>query len=459
MSFAKSRKTLIQKIVFTIIQFLVIAAVAFLSLYILKLIGLVNKEEVVNLLVVFTAIYFILDLFGTSFDLMKTLYFAEDNKLLVTYPVSAGELFLSKIIVYFFFELRKTAKMLLPIVVGFVLSLLTTTVDPHGTQVFTTQISIAGVFTIIPTLLFLSAFTVVLGALISVPLLYIYQFIKRRPIIELILTIILVGGFIYLSVFLINLIKAQGEIIVSSWIGRASNAIKVFVNKGSLYAAPIRELMYMITGEFVSYGYYRFNLMLLAKFGIVIAGIAALSTLVYFAIKPFYFYIMTSGSEFDNNDKNKNKTNHVLSKYITFTKKELIISIRDVEISGSYIAIYILVPILLMFIDAIYGAISTNLSGQTMTLAFNLLLILTPLLASNSLVASLYSKEGRAAYIKKTKPINPLVPLASKLIFNLVLSVPCVIACGVVFADFSHISASNIVLISLAVLFLQYVWD
>lgn len=454
MSFAKQKKTLIRTIVFGILSFAIVAAVTFLALFFLKFIGLISNGEIANLLIVIITIYFVLDVLGSSFELMKNLYFAEDNKLLVTYPVSAGQLFLSKIIVYYVFELKKCLKLFVPIVVGFLFSMLTSTLTTDGGITFISQITIASIFSGIFPILIYAALVVVVGSILSVPALYVYSFIKRHALLQLLLTTLLVAGVVVVCVLLINSIPE--EIILEDWIFKASAFIKEFVNIGAYYAYPFRQLVYMITGELVTYGLYRLNYIYFIKLIICLAALAALAALVYFVIKPFYFYIMTSGSEFDNNQNDKNKVNKVLSKYITFSKKELIISFRDVDISGNYIAIYIIVPILLLFIDAIYSAISKNLSGETMTLAFNLLLILTPLLASNSMIATLYSKEGRAAYIKKTKPVNPIIPLVSKLLFNLVLSIPSIAVCGIIFADFSNMSPLNVILLCFAVLFIQY---
>ena len=101
-------------------------------------------------------------------------------------------------------------------------------------------------------------------------------------------------------------------------------------------------------------------------------------------------------------------------------------------------------------------AINTRLEGDQMTYAFNILLIILPYLASNSLIATMFSKEGRAAYIKKTKPINVFLPLTSKLIFNLLLSVPSIIGCAVVFGIFAKIGWFPPVAIAISVILIQY---
>ena len=180
LSFAKQKKTLIRAIVFGLLLFIAVAGVTFLFLTLFggtsPIIKLLTPFEFGDLLIVFLVIYFILDLFGTSFELMKSLYLAEDNKLLVTYPTSAGNLFLSKIIVYLVFELRKSLKILIPVMFGFVLALLTCpSLTLSGTVA---RISIATIPAMIIPILFYNILVVILASLLSVPFLYVYSFLK-----------------------------------------------------------------------------------------------------------------------------------------------------------------------------------------------------------------------------------------------------------------------------------------
>ena len=181
-----------------------------------------------------------------------------------------------------------------------------------------------------------------------------------------------------------------------------------------------------------------------------------LGLIVFLAIKPFYFSMMTKTGEFNKEIINNPKKNVKHRKYVTFANKEMKLSFRDFDISGSYLAIYILVPILLYFMNKVYGAIGTSQVGKMMVLAFSILLTILPYLASNSIIATLYSKEGRAAYIKKTKPIDPLWPLISKVLFNLILSVPSITVCMVIFGLMCGTPIWGCILLGIAFISLQY---
>ena len=160
--------------------------------------------------------------------------------------------------------------------------------------------------------------------------------------------------------------------------------------------------------------------------------------------------------EFDKNQQLIQKRNIKHKKYVTFANKEFKLSFRDFDISGSYLAIYIVVPILLFFMDRVFSAISTSLRGNNIAFTINILLTILPLLASNSTIATLYSKEGRTAYVTKTNPVNPFLPLVSKLLFNLLFCIPSIVVCAIIFANFSNLGFVISLLFSLAVLLIQY---
>ena len=148
MSWMKSKKTLIQSIVFGILKFAVVAAVTFVILYALTSVGFISKyQDVLPLFTMFLTVITILSLFSSTYNLTKSLYLSDDNKVLITLPVNANKLFFSKLFVYFFYELRKSVNILLPGVFGF---LLFETIGFKGSELSALTI----LWMIIPTLLF-----------------------------------------------------------------------------------------------------------------------------------------------------------------------------------------------------------------------------------------------------------------------------------------------------------------
>ena len=387
----------------------------------------------------------ILNVISITFGLMKSLYYAEDNKVLATLPVNSNGLFYSKLVVYYLFQLKKDLGILIPVTLGFVIFLVSKNV-----------INIGAAFWCIIPLFFLSIIILLVSALLSVPVLYIYRFIKQYPLMELILLLALMAAGVVVIILLINLIPQDID-LVNQWPAMR-NDLKEAMANFSHHNVVVTFVVRTMFGYQTMSDVYRFALIgrSFINLAILIGVATAIGAVVYFAIKPLYFSMMTKSFEFDKNLIDQPKKNVKHKKYVTFANKELKISFRDIEISGTYLVVYIATPILLFFMDKVFMAISTRLEGDIMTYAFNILLIALPFLASNSAIATIYSKEGRAAYIKKTKPINPLFPLTSKVLFNLILSVPSILACAIVFAWFSQLGAWVTIMLGLSILLLQY---
>ena len=445
-SWTKQRKTRIQKTVFAILKFLIIAIAVFGILNIVKLLFMI-KEEILSYYLVFLGIFVVLNLFTVIFGLVKSLYYAEDNKVLVTYPVSSGKLFLSKIIVYQIFEFKKALDMLVPVTIGFVV-----------TGFFFGVVPIYTILWCLLPLALLSIVTVLLGALLSIPALYIYKTFQKVPVLELILLAALVGAAVYGLIYVITLIPInKGDIdIIKQWpIIRSS--INSFILKFSNYIYPITYAFRAMVGETgPTYSGYRLLPYTFGRFGIMLAIAVVLFVIVFLIIKPFFFNMMTKTFEFEKKTISAPKHNKPKQRYVAFVGKELKLVFRDFEISASYICVYLLTPILLLFIDRIFMAMDRSAQGDLIAYAINILLIVLPLLASSTIISTIYSREGRAAYLKKTKPVKPYFPLISKLLFNLVLCIPSIAGCGVVFSQFAQVSPFSIFALCFAVLGFQY---
>ena len=193
-----------------------------------------------------------------------------------------------------------------------------------------------------------------------------------------------------------------------------------------------------------------------ARVGIMFGVAGVLFGLVFLIIKPFYFVMMTKTFEFDKAIIDKQKPNKVRERHWAFVLKEMKLTLRDFDVSGSYLGVYVAVPILLLLIDKVFDAMATNLRGDVMVAAFNMILIALPLLASSTVVATVFSREGRTAYMKKTKPIRPYFPLTAKLLFNLIFVIPSIAVSCYIFVRFTSADVACGVLLGLTVLCLEY---
>ena len=442
----KSKKNAIRKIVFAVAKFAIIVGVISLLLWLFNYLGIINSAEMVDLYVMFFTLIMVLLLLSDTHHLMRSLYYAEDNKLLVTFPVSSTLLFFSKILDFFVFDFIKNLGLLIPVSFGFAVG-----------GIILGQIEVATLFWLLIPLIFASAIIVLLASLISVPYLFIYRLFKLAPILELITLLIITALIVIGVVFMINLIPDDIDLI-RQWPAMRNTA-QNFISDLCEKVLPFTFVVRTMFGKHgASYLGYRLVGSCFVDFAILFGVFVGLVALCYIAIKPFFFYMMTKSFEFEKNVIDEPKPNKKRERYLTFINKELILSIRDIDISGSFLLIYILAPILLFFINNVYAAISTNLSGEMMIFGFNILLMLLPYLASNSVIATIYSREGRAAYMKKTKPISLIFPLSSKVFIYIICSSISIMACGFIFGNFAAATGLEPIcpiLLTISIIFLQ----
>lgn len=95
---------------------------------------------------------------------------------------------------------------------------------------------------------------------------------------------------------------------------------------------------------------------------------------------------------------------------------------------------------------------NTNYSGQVMTKAFNLLVMLVVIVAFNNEYATVYSKEANARNILKTRPQNPLYTLFGRISMRAVIIFVSVLGVMCAYMSSSNSDRTEIVLMGLLTL-------
>lgn len=438
-----NKKTRIRSIVFAILKFALITAIAFVLMFFscLEIIHIFTPYESPRALILVMTVLLLLSLGSCTFDLMKNLYFSEDNRVLITLPVNSNLIFISKIIVFEIYELKKSLSFLVPITLGCLLFLVSKGVASVGIIIW---------FWL--PMLFIVTMPVVVGAILSIPLMYIYRFLKKYTFLQIILFMVLLCGGIVGIVYLINLIPENIN-LMHQW-SPISNFIGEFLLEVETNLVPFRFLIEMLIGQKSGVSYH-FTWITLLKTLIGISFTIVVLLLGYITSRPLFFKMMAKNFETNKSDTKDVKNRH-LSKYWTFINKEFKINIRTIEISINYLFVYIAVPLMILLLNALYKAMDTRELGDWLIYTFNILIICLPMLASNALVATYYSREGRAAYLKKTKPIYALYPLLVKILFNMILSIPSVFVSCFIFGNSVGFNPVATLLIGFAVLLLHF---
>ena len=434
-------------IVLPVVRFIVVFAIAYALFILNDLFGIIQPVSVFNFFVFFTAVILILQLLASISGCTKSYYIAEDNKVLITFPSAGGSLFLSKLTVEFIKEIKSSLNLYIPFVMGMLLKIATSrTIAPFP---------IASVFWCLLPIILMCAFVTLLGSLLSVIYLQYLRLVKTLPVIRGIVLAILFGGIVYLAIKVINLIPPDIELRLMWNTMRSSidGFLKSF-EKGAVPISYFCSIICGVTGN--EYRGYRLTGICFGRFFILLAILLGLFIIVFIVIKKLFLHMMTKSVDYEKVKENIHHENTSHSQLTTFAFKEFKIQTRTLDISGTYIVTYVLIPVLILLLCKIFDAINTNMKGNMLSIMFIILLIVLPLLASNSPIASAYSREGHAGYIKKTKPVKPYVPMISKLLFNLILSLPSIFASMYIVGRFGKIDTASTILLGFSVLFLQY---
>ena len=434
-------------IVSPFIRFVVVFGLTFGLCFINEIFFIIQPLSMYYLIVFFVTIICILQLLSSTAGCTRSYYIAEDNKVLITFPSTGASLFLSKLTVEFIKELKNTFGLMLPIVMGIVL--FNTTVNRLVPMSF-----LSVIWLIIPIVI-LCAIIVLLGSLLSVLYLQYLRIVKTFPVVRLIVLGSLFAGLVYLAIVIINKIPPDIELRLM-W-NQIKAGIDGFLKVFTKIMIPFDYLCSIFCGfTGVSYRGYKLTGVSFARFALLLVILVVLFVLVFIIIKKLFLHMMTKSVDYEKVKENIEHKNHIHHKESTFAIKELKISFRTLEISGTYVVTYVVIPVLILLLCKVFDAINTNMKGDMLTIMFNVLLISLPLLASNTPLSSAYSREGHAGYIKKTKPIKPYIPMLSKLLFNLVLSIPSIFASVFIVGKFGKIDVGSVILVGISILFVQY---
>ena len=418
MSFLRNGNRLLLKIALSVVLVAVVT-VAFWGLFkicvLFSVFSFVGGLPDVVVTVLFTVMQ-LLSIITCTAGLTRTLYMAADNRVLLTFPVPANYVFLSKIILYYIFELKKNVAFTIPMYLayGFV----------NG-----------AVWYYYPWMLlcfvFISLLPVAIGAVLSIPGLFIAVFVSNFRWIQYILVAVAAVLFAWFFFLLINAIPDNINLI-GQW-GSISMAIQGFLSDFARIFLPYHLLNRMVVGGTLQISAALFSGSMFITFAVFLGVLAVLLGMAFFAARPLFFKMAVRFFEFEKAQAEP-RPNKVRNKYASAFSEEMTKNFR----SGGYVIklfVQLLLPPLAVFLlNKVYGAMNTSFAGQNMTKAFNLLVLLTMLLSFNAEYASVYSKDGSARSLLKTRPVNAAVTLVARLVPRAVVSTAAAIAAAGLYA-------------------------
>lgn len=438
MSFLQSKKKTIMKVTLSILAFALVTAFVFVLLMLSKkfhFFSLLDMVPITVITLIFT-IMLIMSIISATFGLMKTMYFAKDNQVLVTMPVTATQIFFSKLIVFYVYEIKKSFTFLIPLFISYGLL--------NG-------FSLLYYPWLLFCFLFVSLIPVVVGALLSIPLMGITLILRKYKALQLTLfAIVLVGAFFGI-LQIISMIPANIN-IVGSW-GTLFWEISDFLTAWQKTFNLFYQIVYMVSGSYVGLMHIlltgkTFVIMLV----LIIVEIVCLAA-AYFCVKPLFFKMTSSPFEYRKTIVKRKIKNRKAHPVLSGIKAEFVMNLRESSLLYNTFVMFAMLPISVLLLNKIYAAMNTRLAGQQMAIVFNILIILVVLLSTNYVFASIYSKEGNSIYIVKTSPTGYFKLLVPKLIFNMFVSILSLIVTFIIYGNMTSMPTTQILLFFFSVLF------
>ncbi len=441
LSFLKSKRSVLFRAVLSLLLVACVTAVIYLlfsAAVTLRIFSFWAELPVTVVSVVFFAM-FVLSALSCTIGLTDTLFLSKDNPVLLTLPVPANMVFLSKLVIYYIYELRKNVVFTLPLFIAYgMVNALAWYFYPW----------------LVFGLIFVSMLPVLLGAVLSIPSMYVYRFVKRYNLLKATLFVAACAGATWAVVEIIRLIPENIN-IAGSW-GTLFYTVQDALNATCNAFLPLFWLVKMLVGQTVNYVYRIFSVYTLAYFGGMIGAIAVIFLLVFFVSRPLFFRMASKEFEFAKKDGARPGRNRVHGKYASALSEEFRKNFRSGRLVLKYVLQTAVMPVAILLLNRVYAAMNTRLAGEYMTIAFNVLIMMLLMLSFNAEYASVYSRDGNARHLLKTRPVPYLADTLARLFLPAVCSLVSVVASLWIYASVSEIGATAAVLLGGTVLFATY---
>ena len=287
-SFMADKKNALLKISLYALLLVGLTGIIYVLFFLLKFLGVLFEGGMpVSMFNIFFYILITVNILGCINDLTNTLFFSEDNLVLLSYPVKGNTIFFSKLLVFYILQLLKSFTTIVPLFIAY---------------------GIFGGFRIgfYPWLLFcfflIAMLPVAIASVFTIPYMYIKTFFKQHLYLQNSLYFIFLIGITVLIFYLVDLIPENLE-IATKWATVYFPAITNFTQQFEKFVGPLvflpRLLMGYVPGGINNPTYltifnkYTFPI-LMGLIGVIIVCLVISN----FAAKPLFFHMATRPFEY-----------------------------------------------------------------------------------------------------------------------------------------------------------------
>ena len=436
MSYLRSIRKCIFKIVWLLIEFAAITAVLYLVFHYVKLLGLFSLvgDIPVSVISIIFAIMLLFSVITDTVGLMKSLYFSKDNTVLLTFPATPSLIFFSKLVTYYVYELRKSFMFVVPMFLAYGM------VKGYNPYYYPWLVLM---------FVFVSTVPVLISALLSIPAMFIYVFLNRVKILQYALYVLAAAGGILGVWVLLGMIPKDINFI-ETW-GETYWQIQGFLRSYTEIFAPIYKFTELIVGKTFGFTNVIFHNETAKSLLIVLAVDLGTLGLGFLVSKPLFCRMAATPFEFKKKNSVKEKKNKKRSPFLSALKKEWTSGLRSnyfIKLAGILVVI---MPMAIYLLGKIYASMKLSYFGAQMTVCFSVMIMLLILTMTSIDIASVYSRDGASSYLHKVQPAPYALLLFSKLFFPMVIALVGTAFTTFIFSGFTSLDKTQSLLVGVSV--------
>lgn len=354
-------------------------------------------------LVLLVTAIFIFMLFTGISSTIKVLYYKGDNEILMRYPVSGAEVFISKTLFLFLSQFIVTTVVMAPFLVAYA------SVSGLGLA-FYVKIPVP-----ILLMVFINFF---LSNILAIPIMHLTNRIRNKFILIIIgLAILVTAGFALYMLLFNSMVTYMNDTAFSVF----SDDMVAVIETVAKWLIPAKYFADVMVGKELYIAYPA----LIGMLGLSLIGMIFIIYFLY--AKTLLNNVEVEGSAFKHVTKNRRRPI-----FVTLLRKEFLQVFRSVNYSFQYFVLACAMPVMIYFCNEITGRLGENQIGEQIALGMTMLVMLIFATVITSFAATSTSREGDNFYHTKVAPVSIQKQLFAKFTMFFLVSVAANAVCAVV---------------------------
>ena len=344
------------------------------------------------LVMLLSAVFLFMCITGISSNI-KVLYYKGDNEILMRYPVSGEEVFISKTLFLFINQTLITAIIVAPFLVAYA------QVSGLGTAFYVT----------IPVpIVFLVLIPFFLSNILAIPIMQLTNKIRNKFALIIIGLAVLVT--VLFAVYMV-LFNSMVTFMNDKEFSVFDDKIVESVTNVCKYLIPMKYFADIMVGEELYIAY---------PVLIMLTGLTLIGTIL--ALVKLYPKTLLNNVEVEGSAFRHVTRNRVRPIFFTLLHKEFLQVFRSVNYSFQYFVLACAMPVMVYFCNNITIQLGQNQIGEQIALGMSLLVMLIFATVITSFAATSTSREGDNFYHTKVAPVSVHTQLAAKFVMYVIVS-------------------------------------